>query len=52
MTWIRQRNGYKITHLEFRRLNTVMKVLKDKDKVSMLGKPYFVTFEGKVSKRV
>lgn len=52
MTWIWQRNGYKITHLEFRRLNTVMKVLKDKDKVSMLGKPYFVTFEGKVSKRV
>ena len=31
MTWIRQRNGCKITHLEFRRLNTVTKVLKDKD---------------------
>lgn len=52
MTWIWQRNGCKITHLEFRRLNTVTKVLKDKDKVSMLGKLYFVTFEGKVSKCV
>lgn len=52
MTWIRQRNGCKITHLEFRRLNTVTKVLKDKDKVSTLGKLYFVTFEGKVNKRV
>lgn len=52
MTWIRQRNGCKITHLEFRRLNTVTKVLKDKDKVSTLGKLYFVTFEGKVNKHV
>lgn len=52
MAWIRQRNGCKITHLEFRRLNTVTKVLKDKDKVSTLGKLYFVTFEGKVNKHV
>ena len=52
MTWTRQRNGCKITHPEFRRLNTVTKVLKDKDKVSMLGKLYLVTFEGKVSKCV
>lgn len=52
MTWIQRRSGCKITHLEFRRLNTVTKVLKYKDKVSMLGKLYFVTFEGKVSKCV